>query len=183
MSTLKTKTVPFALALALAAGALGTASAAHAQTHGRNFYVGVGLGFGVGFSGGAYFRLEENVGYHVLNVDEHPGLYVGAALSQGVAGLGALINFAGRIGFDILAWQNTDLAFLVNPFIQLGGGFGTGGGVTRGYFYMVPGVDLALSLVEGLIYVYWRPLSFEVAIGDGGGTGAYSMMFGVNFNF
>jgi hypothetical protein len=104
-----------------------------------------------------------------------------ALRSQSVAGGGAYINFAGRLGFDINAWHDRDVAFLVNPSLQIGGGFATIG-QTFGYFYLNPSVELSLSLVDGLIGVYWRPLGFEIGIG-GGAVGTYTMMFGVTFNF
>jgi hypothetical protein len=190
--------ITMTLAAAASVAILGSVGTAAAQTEGgpadgsgggmqltdRDFFVGFGVGFSVGFGygAGAAFRIEEHVGYHVLNVDEHPGLYIAFAASQSIAGV-ALLGFAGRVGFDILLWSTAELALLLNPSLQLGAGVITGSLSTVAAFLMHPGLEVALALLEGLLHVWWRPVGFDVFINDGGATALYAMLWGVNFWF
>ncbi|MCC6874618.1 MAG: hypothetical protein IT378_09965 [Sandaracinaceae bacterium] len=176
------KAAPLAVAAVLAAAILGGQGRAEAQTHDRNLFFGAGIGFGVWFNGGdAYFRAEEGIGYHVLNVGDHPGLYVAFAFGQAVTRF-VTLSFAGRVGFDILVWQNQDLAVLVNPSLQLGAGLFLFSGQAEAGFFMQPSVEASIALLEGMLNVWWRPLAFDILIRDGGGAG-YVMMWGANLNF
>lgn len=151
----------------------------------RKLFVGAGIGFGVTFAGGqAFFRAEESVGYHVFGVDEHPGLFVALTLVQGVANQ-VLLDFAARIGFDAVAWQDSMARVQVTPFLGAGVGLfianqGFGDSVFPGAFLM-PGLEVAVTAVNGFLTVWYRPISFDILIRDNG-TAAYAMMAGVNLD-
>lgn len=165
---------------ALAMGIALCGTRAEAQDRPRDFFVGGGLGFAVGFEGGAFFRLEEDVGYHVLHAGEHPGLYVVGTFVQDI-GNAAALAFSARAGFDVLLWHNDDLAIVLNPSLALGVGVLVGGPEAAAAFFLHPGVEGAVVLLDGLLSLWWRPLGFDVFIRDGG-FGAYTMTFGANVN-
>jgi hypothetical protein len=176
-----TRSASFGLALALAVGCLAATSSAEAQSRERRFFAGAGLGVGVLFDGGdAYFRIEENLGYHVLPVAEHPGLYVALTLVQSVGRL-TMLDFAGRIGFDIQAWRDADVAVLINPSVQLGVGMWISQGTAYPGFHLHPSLEISLAMLDDMLDVWLRPLGFDVLARDGGGA-AYTLMAGLNVN-
>ncbi len=150
----------------------------------RRLFLGAGLGFGVTFEGGqAYFRLEEHLGYHVFGVAEHPGLFLALTLVQGIASQ-VILDFAGRIGFDAVAWQDSHVRVLVTPSVGLGVGLfivnGYGESVYPGAFIM-PALEVQLVAVDGFMTVWYRPIGFDILARDNGNV-AYTMMLGVNLN-
>ncbi|MCC6874028.1 MAG: hypothetical protein IT378_06945, partial [Sandaracinaceae bacterium] len=151
----------------------------------RKLFLGAGIGFGVTFTGGqAFFRAEESVGYHVFGVDEHPGLFVALTLVQGVART-VVLDFAARIGFDAVAWQDALARITVTPSFGVGVGLyidnqGFGDSVFPGAFLM-PGLEVAVTAVNGFLTVWYKPIAFDILIRDNG-TAAYTMMAGVNLN-
>jgi hypothetical protein len=147
----------------------------------RNLFIGAGVGFGVTFTGGqAFFRAEESVGYHLLNIDEHPGLWIAFTFGQAVAQITGL-TFAGGVGFDGTAWQNDQVRITITPSLRLGGVVAFGFGQAAGGFYLSPGLEGAVTIANGFLSIWFRPLAFDIAIRDGGGA-SYVMLAGANIN-
>ncbi|MCA9616200.1 MAG: hypothetical protein KC586_25770 [Myxococcales bacterium] len=167
---------------------LSTASVAEAQ-EGRPTYIGFGLGPTVGLRGGGVaFKLEESVGYHVLEVGDHPGLFVGGALAQSFAGGSAVLAFGGRVGFDARVFHNSSLSLLVSPHTTVGASVsiidvGDGGGrQTSGAFNLGFAGEVRLVMADDRATVWVRPIGFDLHISKGVGAN-YDILVGGSYNF
>lgn len=161
----------------------------------RPFYVGAGVGLDAGLTGGGggvLFAAEEDVGYRFY------GFNLGGALDGAIfAGLSfgqaAGSNFIGlqfdvRGGVDLEVWDGGSLQLLVTPSITLGGGafiitipdaFGNPNSTTVGAFDLGFSAQGELVMLDGLLGIWLRPLSFELFINNNVGA-LYELLAGVN---
>lgn len=159
----------------------------------RPFYVGGGVGLDVGVSGagGALFAAEEDVGYRffgfnlgdALDGAIFAGLSFGQAFGSNFIGL----QFDVRGGVDLEIWDGGDLQLLVTPSITLGGGvfivsftdgFGNRVESTNGAFDLGFSAQGELTMLDGMLGIWLRPLSFELFINSGVGA-LYELLAGV----
>lgn len=158
----------------------------------RPFFVGIGLGgtFGLRSGGGAAFSLEENFGYRffgfTLGDSLEAAIWAGLSFGQSFGDGFFVLQFDARGGLDLEVFDNGSLQLLVTPSLALGGAVI---GVTAGPFNSTSGAfDLQISaqaelvLLDGLLGIFLRPLSFEFFIYDGTGVN-YEVLAGVNFRF
>lgn len=143
----------------------------------RPFFVGGAIGgtFGISGNGWAAFSLEEDIGYRFLgfqlggNLDGAVwgGLSFGQSFNSGVY----LLQFDVRGGADFEVFDNGEMQLLVTPSLALGAAIiGTDtvlGSTTNGAFDLQISAQAELVLLEGLLGVWLRPLSFEIFIADG----------------
>lgn len=163
------------------------ASHAHAQDD-RPIYVGFGLGPSIGLGGGgASFKLEQSVGVHVLEVGDHPGLFVGGALAESFAGGATLLQAGARVGFDAHVFESRTLTLLATPIVTLGASVsmfdsGEGGRQTNGAFNMGFGGELRLLVADEKVSVWVRPIGIDLHIRSGVAA-TYDLLVGANYNF
>lgn len=160
----------------------------------RPFYVGGGLGVAVGLNSGyALFSLEENIGYRFFGFNMGGALdgaiFAGLSFGQAFNGNFALLQFDVRGGADLEVWDGGDMQLLVTPSITLGGSVGVssytdafGNNVTStgGAFDFGFAAQGELVMLEGLLGVWLRPLSFELYINNGVGA-QWELLGGVTF--
>jgi hypothetical protein len=166
-----------------------TSSSAEAQ-EGRPLYVAAGLGPSIGLGGGgAAFKLEESIGYHVLSPGNHPGLFVGGALGESFASGAFTFQLGGRVGFDARAFGNQKVTFLVTPMVTLGAsvtsvdvGDGNGGRQASGAFNLGFAAEARLVVANERVTVWARPFGIDLHIRDGVGS-RYDLLFGASYNF
>lgn len=203
-------TLPFALPLVAASAAAQEAVAvveaspettseasAEAPSSGaltdRPFFVGIGLGgtFGLRSGGGAAFSLEEDFGYRffgfTLGDSLDAAIWAGLSFGQSFGDGGFFVlQFDARGGLDLELFDNGSLQLLVTPSLALGGAvIGVNNGFissTSGAFDLQISAQAELVLLEGLLGIFLRPLSFEFYIYDGTGVN-YEVLAGVNFRF
>jgi hypothetical protein len=152
----------------------------------RPFFVSAGLGLVVGLRGGnAQFGLEEAFGFHVLPVNEHPGLFVALALNESFVDT-VVLEATARTGFDLQLFASGDLAIRATPYVGLGAGVviadTPAGNQTLGAFDLQLGAEARLVLAQGSVEIWLRPLAFDFLIRDGGSE-RYTLMAGVQFDF
>lgn len=180
------------LVLVLAASALFSlvdAPLASAQDD-RPIYVGFGLGpaIGLGNGGGASFKLEQSIGVHVVEVGDHPGLFIGGALGESFAGGATLLQAGARVGFDASVFETRSLELLVTPLMTVGASVsmfdaGDGGGKqTNGAFNLGFGGELRLVLADDQATVWVRPIGFDLHI-HSGVAATYDLLVGASYNF
>lgn len=180
------------LVLVLVASALiSFVGASHASAQDdRPIYVGFGLGpaIGLGNGGGASFKLEQSIGVHVLEVGDHPGLFVGGALGESFAGGATLLQAGARVGFDANVFESNKLTLLVTPLMTVGASvsmFDAGEGIgrqTNGAFNLGFGGELRLVVADDKATVWVRPIGFDLHIG-GGVAATYDLLVGASYNF
>lgn len=156
----------------------------------RPFFVGAGLGLRAGLQSGGWvsFQLEEHVGYRIFGFDLadrlDAALWVGGGFGQAFGDFSSvLLNFDGRFGADFEVWDGGDMQLLATPFIGLGGGvviFNGGlANTTDGAFHMQFAAQAELVLVDGLLGIFLRPLSFDFYIWNNTWS-SYQLLTGVN---
>lgn len=158
----------------------------------RQLYVGAGLGAAVFFDGGAAaFSLEEDVGYRFVVFGLGNGLdgaiFAGLSLGQLFRDRFVVLQFDARGGADLEVWDGGDMQLLVTPSITLGGSVFivevpnilTGGSSTQtdGAFDFGFSAQAELTLADGLVGVWLRPLSFEIFV-NSGTTATYELLAG-----
>jgi hypothetical protein len=153
----------------------------------RPFFVGGAIGgaFGLNNGGGAAFSLEEDVGYRFFGftlADNLDGaIWAGLSFGQSFASGFYLLQFDVRGGADLEVFDNGELQLLVTPSLALGAavvGVSTVlGDSTGGAFDMQISAQAELVLLEGLLGVWLRPLSFEFFINQNVGVN-YELLAG-----
>ncbi|GAB4211836.1 MAG: hypothetical protein OHK0013_33940 [Sandaracinaceae bacterium] len=194
-STLTTLTVATLTALALFGPIAASAEAQ--QRRSGPLFVSAGLGPYVLFSWDTSFRLEGELGWHPGGRDE--GFFVAADFAFSVERRYAMVFGGVRLGGDIEVFENRDVAVLLTPnglagfgWIDLGD-FYDG----EGYFILQPSFQVDVALLERVLWVWARPVSFDFLLFPDAwrerGRGVlergfwldwgYSFMAGVRFNF
>jgi hypothetical protein len=161
----------------------------------RPFYVGGGIGLDVGLNGGGgvLFSAEEDIGFRFFgfNLGGANDGAIFAGLSFGQAGGSNFVGlqFDVRGGVDFEVWDGGDMQLLVTPSITLGGGvfivsftdaFGNNNTSTNGAFDFGFATQGELVMLDGLLGLWLRPLSFELYINSGVGA-LYELLAGVMF--
>lgn len=157
----------------------------------RPLFFGAGLGIRAGLQSGGWvsFQLEEHFGYRFFGFDLadrlDAALWAGLGLGQAFGDFGSvLLNFDGRFGADFEVWDGGDLQLIATPFIGLGGGVviispGGLGTTTDGAFHMQFAAQAELVLVDGLLGIFLRPLSFDFYVWNNTWS-SYQLLTGVN---
>jgi hypothetical protein len=185
-----------ALSVASAASAQEVASVevAGSSATSRPFYVGLGIGGVFGVSGGAgsgSFRLEEDIGYHVWSVGNHPGLFVGLLANQAFRSSWLLADIDARLGFDFNVYDWGSGRLLVTPGIALGVSLlhwstsdwaGNSVTDTTALFNFMLNAELRAVVVDGLLTIWFRPIGVEILARDGTSVN-WDLNAGVLFNF
>jgi hypothetical protein len=165
--------------LAILAACLLPSVASAQDSAARRFMFGAGLGGAFGLNRGApsQFKLEEFVGYSVLPVNEHPGLFIAGVFEQGFVDW-VRLTWAARAGFAIQVYHHEDFEVLVTPFMQFGGTAFFFANQTAGAFNWKFGAQGEFVLLRGLLGLFFRPLSFDLNFGRDVGA-FYELMTGV----
>jgi hypothetical protein len=160
----------------------------------RPFYFGLGVGGVFGLKGGVNgaFRIEEDIGYHVWSVGNHPGLFIGLLANQAFKSDWVLADIDVRAGFDINVYDWGSGRLLVTPGLALGVAIvhvsipdpfgGSAVSDTSALFDLMFNTELRAVLVDGLLTVWFRPVGLEVTAKDGAGVN-WDLNGGVLLNF
>ncbi|MCC6874617.1 MAG: hypothetical protein IT378_09960 [Sandaracinaceae bacterium] len=166
------------VAFALVAACLVPAAASAQDAAARRFMVGGGLGGSFGLNRGldSQFKLEQFVGYSIVPVRDHPGLFIAGVFSQGFIDY-VRLTWAVRLGFAIQVFHHSDFEILVTPLMQLGGtGFFPPNGNAGGAFNWMFGVQGEFVLFDGLLGLFFRPLAFDLNFGERFGFGGFDVL-------
>lgn len=181
------RTIFFGLVLLLAALVITTSSSTAAAQDRHPTYVGFGLGPTIGLGGGGVaFKLEQSLGHHIVDVGDHPGLFVGGVLAEAFAGGSTVLQMGARVGFDAQVFSNRKLALLVTPHVTLGAGVSIvdlgDGKQASGAFDMGFAGELRLVVADERATVWVRPVGIDLMIRSGVGA-SYDLLVGASYNF
>lgn len=162
----------------------------------RNWYAGGGLGATFGLEGGsALFLLNEEVGYQLdpipLGGSADLALRFGLDLAQQLGDF-FIFQFGARVTASFGLWSNGEIAVRVAPSVVLGGAvfvfdevcnaFGCFGGGSDGAFDMQFATQAELDLLQGMLTLFFRPISIDGFFLDGS-TSRWNIVAGALVHF
>ncbi|UJR85204.1 hypothetical protein [Sandaracinus amylolyticus] len=163
----------------------------------RNWYAGGGIGVSFALEGdGTLFVLNEEGGYQLdpilLGGGVDLALRFGLDLTQQLGDI-FFFTFGARATASFGVWTNGSITVRVAPSVVLGGGVlvfdevctigGCFGGGDTGVFDIQFATQAELDLLDGMLTVFFRPLSIDGLFGDDVSTSRWNIVAGAFVHF
>jgi len=179
------------LALATLLTVLGGAAAgsAQAQTE-RPFYVGGGAGAAIELDTyPSQAMLVQEFGWHFLGTTDGP--FIALSLAESFGSDVFTFQIAPRFGYDISLLRGPDIGVLLAPsvapgFVVAAVSANTPYGRVSGSdaaFDLQVAAEVKLLLVDDQLEIFFRPVSFDLFVDDGGTAARWNVLAGASFRF